>query len=105
MNSEGESNTEEKGVTEQRKGRQLRSKKGQLKKEWSGRGRQGKRGEKKERWQRQTCNRESEQERVSMFETSHWFLLSGTLVSQELDCSMLPLTDNQPTVSTIPWSG
>lgn len=42
--------------------------------------------------------RETEQERVSMFETSHWFLLSGTLVSQELDCSTLPLTDSWPAV-------
>lgn len=37
-------------------------------------------------------------ERVGMFETSHWFLLSGTLVSQGLHCSTLPLTDSWPVV-------
>lgn len=61
--------------------------------------------EKKERQQRQRSNGERQQERVSMFETSHWFLLSGVLVSQELDCSTLPVTDSWPAVQTIPWSG
>lgn len=42
--------------------------------------------------------RDIARERVSMFETSHWFLLSGMLVSQELDCSTLPLTDSRPAV-------
>lgn len=52
----------------------------------------------RERAKEETQQRETKQERVSMFQTSHWFLLSGTLVSQELDCSTLPLTDSWPTV-------
>lgn len=42
---------------------------------------------------------------ANVFETFHWISLSAMLVSQELDPSVLPLTDSWPVVEATPWSG
>lgn len=53
----------------------------------------------KRRWEINLDTRQREEEfKVEEEKASPWFLLSGALVSQELDGSTLPLTDSRPAV-------